>query len=131
MSKWAYTLLFCWTIIFANGYNFLGGLEGYMNPVVENFLFTTVLPQQDSILLYGTFDKVRDCTFISMYGTISKDKHVSHIQVIFEEKSKVRTPGAQEFGPWRVKIDQEYFKDMQLFAIHDCHSGYLTRTKVL
>lgn len=131
MSKYAAFLLLCWTIVFANGHNFIGGVEGYFKPVVENFLFTTVVPQQDSILLYGTFDKVRDCTFIGMYGTISKDKHKSHIQVVFEEPAKVRTLGAQEFGPWRVSISQEYFKGMQLYAIHDCHSGYLTRTKVL
>lgn len=130
MSKYTAFLLLCWTIVFANGYNFLGGMEGYFNPVVKDFQIEQTSADPTSIVFYGTFDKVRDCNFVSMYGSIEKDNHYTHIPVIFEDTTRIRTPGKQEFGPWRVKITTEHFDGLQLYAIHHCHSGYLTKTKI-
>lgn len=131
MSKYSFFLLLCWTIIFANGHNFIGGLEGYLNPVVDSFRIETVLPDENSLIFYGTFEKKRDCNFVGLYGTIEKDKHYTHIPVSFEDTPRIRTTGTQYFGPWRVSVTTEQFRSMKLYATHDCHNGYLTKTKIL
>lgn len=129
-SKWTYVLLGAWIGMFLVGKNIPGSIEGHLRPVVSEFKITETNVVLNGTEFYGTFYKGRECSFVDLTGQIQKNNITTDIDVVFLDKERVRTQGAQEFGPWFVKLDQLELNSMKLIATHDCHIAYNTVTRL-
>lgn len=115
-----------WALYFAVACVFWWGfkeVEPEVFPVVKDFTITEVRPAGDNIHIYGSFNKVRDCTFVDVVGYSGKKM----VTVIFD-----KYPGApvvsrivkeQTFGPWLIvpRVHQ-----LDLYAHHICATGMVT-----
>lgn len=87
--------------------------------VVEDFKVTRVVVNKDTESLYGTFDKVRACTFKTVVGVDMKGNlygiDFSHDSVVTS-----RPLGFQKFGPWTIKIQPG--TPLRLMTFYRCHA---------
>lgn len=97
--------------------------EPAMFPVIKDFTITRVIDSGDSLVIYGEFDKVRDCTFIGVVGYSNEE----HVAVVFSKHPRApvvtRLVRHQTYGPWVLvpKVPQ-----IELYSHHICATGSVT-----
>ena len=98
-------------------------------PVVTGFEIAHTIQTDDSVKLYGTFNKLRDCRFNSLFVTST----INGIEypLIFEftdvanapaENRSTRQSAHQYFGPWTVHLI-EGADNLNIRSIHACDFG--------
>ena len=73
------------------------------------------------VLIVGTFDKQRNCEFVSVSGRTS-DGDVAGVTFMDRRRNEPifsRPLGPQKFGPWHVEGDAG--EGITLHAVHRCH----------
>lgn len=94
-------------------------IEPLAFPVIKDFKITFIQQyNEDSLLISGEFNKVRDCEFISVVGY--SNKKLIDVDVI---PFVTRLTREQLYGPW---IIQPTVKELELYARHDCMAGIVT-----
>ena len=89
--------------------------------VVHSFQVQTQFVEQGGVLIVGTFDKQRNCEFVSVTGRAS-DGDVAGITFMDrrpDEPLFSRPLGPQKFGPWYVEGNEG--EGITLHAVHRCH----------
>jgi hypothetical protein len=114
-----------------------GKIEGHFSPVIENFVVSHTEPSDKefgSIVIFGTFDKIRNCSFENIEARLTKTNDQgktikTKINVVFEERDKVRFIGQDNgYGPWRLKVTPSEVQDLEFIAEHSCHPLWKTVT---
>ena len=92
-------------------------------PVVEDFQITSAVDHGDRVIIYGEFNKTRDCTFIDVVGYSGKQ----YVSVSFglnpDAPVTSRLVREQTYGPWILvpKVPQ-----LELYSRHICATGTVT-----
>ena len=103
-------------------------IEHRMFPVVSDFEITRSERTPNGVLIWGTFEKERDCQFVEavvLAGAISLD-----LEYLDRSKNKAvsRALGPQTFGPWRISPD---LYPLRIVARHSCHPLWLNTTTLI
>lgn len=112
--------------VFQNG----GQVEGFLFPVATNTTITKV--EQDgktSSRVWGTFRKRRDCSFSGIEWRFNTGGRFTVAPVIFEEGTRSRPRGWEDFGAWLVGLTPEQIEQSQVVVFHECHSLWRTQTR--
>lgn len=101
-------------------------VESTVYPVISDFEITHIRPDGNSVVIYGRFDKKRDCSFVDVVGYSGQQ----FVTVVFEEypdaPSVSRVPRLQTFGPWRLVPKTP---TLELYSHHICATG-MVETKL-
>lgn len=92
--------------------------------VIGDMRITQQVEDGDGVVLYGVFEKQRECRFIEA-SAVSGDGSVSPIRFIDRKPSAPtisRPLGEQRFGPWRIDIKRG--ERATLYAKHVCHFAW-------
>lgn len=115
--------------IFVDAY--AGDLEGRFFPVVTDVEFSSVTPAGNrSSRIEGSFYKPRGgCDFVGIDFFLGGVNRSIPVDLVFEDGSKERGQGYEEFGPWVVQLSEGQFNNRS-FAIvrHRCHPFWITET---
>ena len=93
--------------------------------VVKSFRVQTQFVKEGGVLITGTFDKQRNCEFVSVTGRAS-DGNVAAVTFPDrrpDEPTFSRPLGLQKFGPWYVESNPG--DHITLHVIHRCHFMWL------
>ena len=119
---------------------FLGYLiyEGH-STVVKDFTIEHTIQTEDSLVMYGKFEKLRNCKFDSMFVTTPADDPYKNRRLLFEftdvknqpvENIATRQKGTQHYGPWTVFIDSEV-TTLNMRTLHQCNFGIFVSTDIV
>lgn len=119
---------------------FLGYLiyEGH-SPVVQDFNIHHTIQTDDKLVMYGRFEKLRNCKFDSMFVTTPAEEPYKNRRLLFEftdvknqpiENIATRQRGTQHFGPWTVFIDPEV-TTLSMRTLHQCNFGIFVSTDIV
>lgn len=89
--------------------------------VITSFRVQTQFVEKDGVLIVGTFDKHRNCEFVSVTGRAS-DGDVAGVTFMDRRPNEPmfsRPLGQQKFGPWYVEGSAG--EGITLHAVHRCH----------
>lgn len=89
--------------------------------VIKSFRVQTQFIEQGGVMIVGTFDKQRNCEFVSVTGRAS-DGDVAGVTYMDRRHSEPmfsRPLGPQKFGPWYVEGNAG--EGITLHAVHHCH----------
>ncbi len=89
--------------------------------VIKSFRVQTQFVEKDGVLIVGTFDKQRNCEFVSVTGR-SSDGDVAGVTFMDRRPNEPmfsRPLGPQKFGPWYVEGSAG--EGITLHAVHRCH----------
>ena len=90
-------------------------------PVVRDFRVVTQVVTPDGVLIEGTMDKVRPCSFVEVVAMLDEVPSTV-IFLDFREQAKFSRPtGPQKWGPWLIVADPK--QGVKLHARHHCHAG--------
>ena len=108
----------------------IGGLEGRTNPVATLFEIEVVEDRRVATAVTGTFQIDRPgCDFQRIEWYLVGASREVLIDLEFEEGTRVRDGGFQEFGPWVLSIRPEQLERTRADVIHQCpFRPWLTRT---
>lgn len=111
---------------------FSGGiLEGRINPVVIPTQITDTKEEGFSTAFWVTFEKKRDCSFdhiVWEWPTLNGVEPIP-VKLEFLEPSKIRLPGKETFGEWRIWLTTtDLLTNSRAYVYHKCHSLWLTKT---
>lgn len=103
-------------------------LEHRFFPVLTDFVVTRSMADDGSLLVYGTFNKVRDCKFVeatAQVGAVRLD-----LEFLDKRAGQVanRQLGPQTFGPWKITPG---LYPITLVARHACHALWQNTTVML
>ena len=109
--------------------------EGYVLPVVKDFRVEAMSFPSNAVDISGSLRKVRDCAFVgvfvTMHGDLGVDKEVKLLFMDLPASNTNRPQGVQDWGPWRVFFPVEPdVHTLSLSVAHQCHSAWLTITKL-
>lgn len=100
-----------------------GKIEGKFFPVVSDVEITRYEPAEDGYTrIWGTFSLDRDsCDFVSLAWSLKGATRDVGADLVFEEGTRERDNGLQEFGPWRVQLTQDQIRNRSsATVIHSC-----------
>ena len=103
-------------------------LEHRFAPVVTNTVITQSMLLDDGLLIWGTFDKERDCRFVeavAQVGAVSLDLEYLDAR---KNRAVTRPTGPQTFGPWRLSPG---LYPVKITVRHACHSLWMTTTTMI
>ena len=103
-------------------------IERRFFPVVTDFVVTRSTVDGGGLLIYGTFEKARDCKFVeatAQVGAIRLDLEFLDRRAA---QAANRQLGPQTFGPWRITPG---IYPITLVARHACHSFWNNTTTML
>lgn len=89
--------------------------------VITSFRVQTQFVEKGGVLIVGTFDKQRNCEFVSLTGRTS-DGDVAGVTFMDRRPNEPMFScplGPQKFGPWYVEGDAG--EGITLHAVHRCH----------
>ena len=89
--------------------------------VITSFQVQTQFVEKDGVLIVGTFDKQRNCEFVSVTWRAS-DGDVAGVTFMDRRPNEPmfsRPLGQQKFGPWYVEGNAG--EGITLHAVHRCH----------
>lgn len=103
-------------------------LEHRFVPVIANAVITQADMDGDGLLIWGTFDKARDCQFVEATASSGAVR----LDLEFLDKGKhralTRPTGPQSFGPWRLS---PALYPLHITVRHACHSFWHTTTTLI
>lgn len=97
-------------------------------PVITNAQITKVQIDGDGILVWGSFDKVRDCKFVEAAVASGPARLELEFKDVAKYRVATRPIGAQVFGPWRIS---PAIYPLRIYTRHQCHPLWLTTTAVI
>ena len=89
--------------------------------VIKSFQVQTQFVEQGGVLIVGTFDKQRNCEFVSVTDR-APDGDVAGVTFMDRRPNEPmfsRPLGPQKFGPWYVEGEEG--EVITLHAVHRCH----------
>ena len=102
--------------------------ERRLFPVVTDFQVTRSIVDDGSLLIYGTFEKVRDCKFVEASAQVGAIRLDREFQDKRAGQAANRATGPQTFGPWRITPG---IYPITLVARHACHTFWDNTTVML
>lgn len=108
-----------------------GKIEGRIFPVVGGTNITRMeIVDATSTRIWGGAVKLRNCSFQRIdwhFGTTSAN---AFVDVLIEEKTKLRADGTFGFGPWIIRLTPDEVQYRSFATVyHKCHSFWLTETR--
>jgi hypothetical protein len=98
-------------------------------PVVTDFEISHSIQTEESIIIYGTFNKVRNCRFQSLFVTTRIDGIDYKLDFEFtdiankpSENHATRLSAKQFYGPWTIDII-EGADNLTIRSLHACDFG--------
>lgn len=111
-----------------------GALEGYKFPVASGFDITrSESAGAGQTRVWGSFTIQRPrCNFVGLQWSLVGPARKAAAAIIFEEGTKVRDGGLNEFGPWLVQIDISQIEAAsELVVFHQCPGRWwVTETRL-
>lgn len=108
-------------------YDDMPRLEGWLLPVVTEVETSQEASIAAGVRFYVTFEKVRDCEFISLIWYNGPDRLVLDFEPSAESAPISRTPGGQATGPWLLS-GIETLEGTTATVVHQCHPLWYTRS---
>ena len=104
----------------------LSSLEGYALPVTNKLNITSTVVDKAGLIIEGSFDKQRNCEFISLEWRTPLGQRVEYS--FLEDYEPISRPtGDQIIGPWLLfKVDR--LDDLEAIVTHQCHPLWQTKT---
>lgn len=103
-------------------------IEHHFAPVVANALVTQSEIDADGVLIWGTFDKLRDCKFVEAVANVGAISLDLEFQDARKNRAVTRPTGMQTFGPWRLSPG---LYPIKITVRHACHSFWNTSTVLI
>lgn len=103
-------------------------IERRFFPVITDFVVTQSIVEGRSLLIWGEFEKDRDCKFVeaaAQVGAIRLDLEYQDKRV---NRTENRAVGLQTFGPWKITPG---IYPIKLVARHACHTFWDNTTTML
>lgn len=103
-------------------------VEYRLFPVVSDVQITRSEQDGSSLLIWGTFNKNRDCRFVeavALAGPLSLDLEFLDAR---PHQAASRLVGPQTFGPWRITPS---LSPLRIVARHSCHSLWQTTSTMI
>lgn len=101
---------------------YIGRIEGRVFPVVSGFHLSQpheIGPHSSRIT--GTmFIQRPRCDFIGVEWFLVGDQRKALIGLTYEDGTKVRPPGHQDFGPWRLDVPPDALPQTVAEVLHQC-----------
>ena len=94
--------------------------EVYINPVVTDFEILKVEHHEDHTMIYGSFNKRRDCEFKSVLAYDGPQFLSLDFMHTSGERIVSRIPKIQYFGPWKLTPRAD---NLELYTRHKCSTG--------
>ncbi len=107
-----------------------GRVEGILRPVVTGVSIDRIqVAGETSARIWGTFRILRpDCDFRGLQWFLVGTNRETLVALEFEEGSKVRDGGLNEFGPWRVQLTPDQLKQISRASVfHQCYAFGVAR----
>lgn len=131
-SAWTRILVISWFILMLVYFNVLPSIEGSLFRVIENFSVTKMEDTKNGILIYGNFDKVRNCEFNRLRAFLTnKNGFTEELETSLQERGTVREIGNHDVGPWFIQVDAVDFNNVTLTMTYTCHPFWQTSTRLL
>lgn len=122
---WTIFILSCWVFL-AVSVNFLGIIEGYINPVVKKISILSFEENQ----LYGSVEKIRPCKFIDMEWYILSNGDYLKVKSELPENIVNFYSGNHIFGPMELLTSKDNLEKSRLRLYHEC-SDYIFTNNVI
>ena len=110
-------------------------LDGLFNPVLVNFRFVAELDPEEpgATLVHGTFNRLRDCTFIRQDWYLgSPGKGVAITSVRLNQPAVLKADQLWHWGPTRLFLrPEQVLANVYAVSVHDCYGGWLWETETL
>lgn len=106
-------------------------IEGAAFPVVDTVQISRTEPvEENSTRIWGSFNRLRDCDFVTVDFFLGNTTRSARAALEFEEGSKVRGDGYADFGPWVVQLTEKQLEgNSYAVATHRCHPFWETLTQ--
>lgn len=107
-------------------------IEPIVFPVVKDFRVSEISYQSDKVVVSGTLNQMRGCTFVDMsayaiYENAEIPKEVLR-HTFMDSNPRARAVGFQAWGPWRVELPiMKSTSQVELTATYRCHSLWDTQ----
>lgn len=109
-----------------------GKVEGFLFPVVEDFEIETYERAGDvGTRISGHFTIVRPgCDFAGLEWVLKGVSRDVVANVQFEEGTRIREGGRNDFGPWRIQLTERQIRSQShAVAFHKCpYRWWITKT---
>ena len=103
-------------------------IEHRFAPVVSNAVIVRTAIDGDGLLIWGTFDKERDCKFVEAVASVGAVSLDLEFMDEHKHRSSTRPTGPQVFGPWRLSPS---LYPVQITVRHQCHPLWTTSTTMI
>lgn len=131
-ETWTKLLVVMWLILILVYFDLLPSAEGSLFKVIDNFSISKIQTLDNGILVYGNFDKIRNCEFNELRAFLTnKNGFTEELETSLQDAGTVREVGNHDFGPWFVQSSIGDFKNVTLTATHTCHPFWQTTTRLL
>lgn len=132
-DKWRVILaLPFYSVIAFSGYLFYSGTA----PVVVDFEVIHQQSTDDSLIISGVMNKVRDCKFESLHVTTESSGIMNRHNFKFSDVSdhpelisSTRLQGLQSYGPWVIEARPDE-RPVSIRSLHQCNFGLYKSTKL-
>ena len=114
-----YTKIALYVAIFCGLYLSFKAIEPTIFPVIKDFKIVDIIKEDNELVITGTFDKVRNCEFISVIG-YSGNKFISVKPDYVNSAFASRLVRIQTYGPWVLTPEVD---NLELYAKHSCLTG--------
>ena len=104
------------------------GAELSAGPVVDEVTIDRTEEADGGTSFWGSFVKKRACAFERVDWWLNTVPNVK-VPLEIREGPKSRSLGRFEYGPWWVPLSpKELLENTHSVAVHDCHSGWKTKS---